>query len=185
MYILVGALTSFSCKKGEFDRCFNRLDRLVEESRPDRFPSLSALQSYAMNCALLFWQLFWNRMGRAFEPPNVLLVLFQWLFSKIGEPLFEGLLAQNSTKCYFSNEATFTLGKQLCMIWLITEWTLFASTSMSSFEAGTGTGSKIRSFNFCSSSSTYLLQNVRRTFRNILAWFWILLLTWNLIYKWS
>ena len=40
-----------SCKKGEFDRCFNRLDRLVEKSRPDgystgagrpdRFPSLA------------------------------------------------------------------------------------------------------------------------------------------------
>ena len=44
---------------------------------------------------------------------------------------------------------------------------------------------KIHSFNFCSSSSTYLFQHVRRTFRNILAWFWILLLTWNLIYMWS
>ena len=35
---------SFSCRKGEFDRFFNRLDRPVEESRPyrqpDRFPSL-------------------------------------------------------------------------------------------------------------------------------------------------
>ena len=35
---------SFSFKKGEFDRFFNRLDRPVEESRPDRqpdrFPSL-------------------------------------------------------------------------------------------------------------------------------------------------
>ena len=52
MYISVGAYMSFSCKKGEFDRCFNRLDRLVKESqpdrpvdstsacRPDRFPSL-------------------------------------------------------------------------------------------------------------------------------------------------
>ena len=30
----------FSCKKGEFDRCFNRLDPPVEESRPDRFPFL-------------------------------------------------------------------------------------------------------------------------------------------------
>ena len=29
---------SFSCKKGEFDRYFNRLDRPVEESRPDRQP---------------------------------------------------------------------------------------------------------------------------------------------------
>ena len=29
---------SFSCQKGEFDRCFNRLDRPVEESRPDRQP---------------------------------------------------------------------------------------------------------------------------------------------------
>ena len=28
----------FSCKKGEFDRCFDRLDRPVEESRPDRQP---------------------------------------------------------------------------------------------------------------------------------------------------
>ena len=35
---------TFSCQKGEFDRFFNRLDRPVEESRPDRqpdrFPSL-------------------------------------------------------------------------------------------------------------------------------------------------
>ena len=29
---------SFSSKKGEFDRFFNRLDRPVEESRPDRQP---------------------------------------------------------------------------------------------------------------------------------------------------
>ena len=27
---------SFNGKKGEFDRCFNRLDRPIEESRPDR-----------------------------------------------------------------------------------------------------------------------------------------------------
>ena len=31
---------SFTYQKGEFDRCFNRLDRPVEESRPDRFPFL-------------------------------------------------------------------------------------------------------------------------------------------------
>ena len=35
---------SFSSQKGELDRFFNRLDRPVEESRPDRqpdrFPSL-------------------------------------------------------------------------------------------------------------------------------------------------
>ena len=31
---------SFSRQKGEFDRFLNRLDRPVEESRPDRFPSL-------------------------------------------------------------------------------------------------------------------------------------------------
>ena len=35
---------SFNCQKGELDRFFNRLDRAVEESRPDRqpdrFPSL-------------------------------------------------------------------------------------------------------------------------------------------------
>ena len=35
---------SFSSQKGEFDRFFNRLDRPVDESRPDRqpdrFPSL-------------------------------------------------------------------------------------------------------------------------------------------------
>ena len=36
MYILVGAEMYFSCKKGKFDRCFNRLDQLVKESRPDR-----------------------------------------------------------------------------------------------------------------------------------------------------
>ena len=29
---------SFSCQKGELDRFFNRLDRPVEESRPDRQP---------------------------------------------------------------------------------------------------------------------------------------------------
>ena len=34
----------------------------------------------------------------------------------------------------------------------------FFCTSMSSFEKGPGTGGKIRSFNFCSSSSTYLFQ---------------------------
>ena len=56
------------------------------------------------------------------------------------------------------------------------------STSMSSFEEGTGTGRKIHSFNFCSSSFTYLFQHVRRILRNILACFRILLLTWNLIY---
>ena len=56
---------------------------------------------------------------------------------------------------------------------------------MSCFEEGTGTGRKIRSFNFCSSSFTYLFQHVRRTLRNILACFRILLLTWNLIYMWS
>ena len=39
MYISVGAYMSFSIKKGEFDRCFNRLDRPVEESRPDRQPN--------------------------------------------------------------------------------------------------------------------------------------------------
>ena len=33
---------SFSCQKGKFDRFFNRLDRPVEESQPDRFPSLTA-----------------------------------------------------------------------------------------------------------------------------------------------
>ena len=29
---------TFSCQKGKFDRFFNRLDRPVEESRPDRQP---------------------------------------------------------------------------------------------------------------------------------------------------
>ena len=41
-YILVGAYMSFSFQKGEFDRFFNGLDRPFEESRPDRFPSLSS-----------------------------------------------------------------------------------------------------------------------------------------------
>ena len=36
MYISVGAYLSFSCKKAEFNRCLNRLDQPVEESRPDR-----------------------------------------------------------------------------------------------------------------------------------------------------
>ena len=44
MNISVGAKMSFSCKKGEFDRCFNRLDRPVEESQPDQFPSLVCLK---------------------------------------------------------------------------------------------------------------------------------------------
>ena len=34
MYISVGAYMSFTCKKGEFDRCFNWLDRPAKESRP-------------------------------------------------------------------------------------------------------------------------------------------------------
>ena len=31
---------SFSSQKGEFDRFYNRLDRPVEKSRPDRQPDL-------------------------------------------------------------------------------------------------------------------------------------------------
>ena len=30
MYISVGVLMTFSCKKGKFDRCFNRLDQPVD-----------------------------------------------------------------------------------------------------------------------------------------------------------
>ena len=36
MYISVGVQVYFSCKKEEFDRFFDWLKRLVEESRPDR-----------------------------------------------------------------------------------------------------------------------------------------------------
>ena len=36
MYFSVSTYMSFSSRKGEFDRCFNRLDRPFEESRPDR-----------------------------------------------------------------------------------------------------------------------------------------------------
>ena len=36
MYIAVGALMAFGCKKEKFDRCFNQLDRPVEEFRPER-----------------------------------------------------------------------------------------------------------------------------------------------------
>ena len=36
MYISIGAQMSLSSKKKKLDRCFNRLDQLVEESRPDR-----------------------------------------------------------------------------------------------------------------------------------------------------
>ena len=36
---------SFSCQKGEFDRFFNRLDRPVEESRPDRQPDRPVKES--------------------------------------------------------------------------------------------------------------------------------------------
>ena len=41
MYFSVGAWKFFSSKKGEFDRCFNRLDRPVKESRPDRSVDLT------------------------------------------------------------------------------------------------------------------------------------------------
>ena len=44
---------SFSCQKREFDWCFNRLDRLVEESRPDWFPSLLLNDSFANECGVL------------------------------------------------------------------------------------------------------------------------------------
>ena len=37
-YFTVGAYMFFGCNKGEFDRCFNRSDRPVEESLPDRQP---------------------------------------------------------------------------------------------------------------------------------------------------
>ena len=63
--------------------------------------------------------------------------------------------------------SNFRIGQAASYDLVITERTLFASTSMSSFEERTG--GKIRSFNFYSSSSTYLFQHVRRTFRNILA----------------
>ena len=59
---------SFSCRKGEFDRFFNRLDRPVEESRPnrqpdrpvdptgagrpDRFPSLVRIKSAEKRAAM-------------------------------------------------------------------------------------------------------------------------------------
>ena len=36
MHIFTDAWMSFSCKKGEFDLCFNRLDQPVEEFRPSR-----------------------------------------------------------------------------------------------------------------------------------------------------
>ena len=58
----------------------------------------------------------------------------------------------------------FRIGQAASYDLVITEWTLFASTSMSSFEEGTG--GKIRSLNFCWSSSTYLFRPVRRTFWN-------------------
>ena len=38
---------------------------------------------------------------------------------------------------------------------------------MSSFEEGTGTGGKILSFIFCSSSSTYLFQHERQKIWNV------------------
>ena len=65
----------------------------------------------------------------------------------------------------------FRIGQAASYDLVITERTLFASSSMSFFEEGTGTGGKIRSFNFCSSLSSYLFQHVRRTFSNILAGF--------------
>ena len=79
----------------------------------------------------------------------------------------------------------FRIGQAASYDLVITEWTLFASTSMSSFEEGTGTGRKICLFNFYSNLSTYLFQHVQQTLRNILACFRILLLTWNLKYMWS
>ena len=41
---------SFSCKKEEFDRCFNRLDRRGEELRSDRFPTLIHTASKSAKC---------------------------------------------------------------------------------------------------------------------------------------
>ena len=46
---------------------------------------------------------------------------------------------------------------------------------MSSFEEGTGTGRKIRSFNFCLRSSTYLFQHMLRIFWNTLKHFSLVL----------
>ena len=99
----------------------------------------------------------------------------QAFFRRLASSEFHQMLSFLRSDFHTGQEASYDL--------VMTEWTLFASTPMSSFEKGTG--GKIRSFNFCLNSFAYLFQHVRRTLRNIWAWFWILLLTWNLIYMWS
>ena len=64
----------FSYKKEEFDWCFNRLDRPVEEFRPDRpvdptgagrpnrFPSLTRYTYYSLKCLWLPYHFEFNRI---------------------------------------------------------------------------------------------------------------------------
>ena len=77
---------SFSCQKGEFDRFFNRLDRPVEESRPDRqpdrpvdptdagrpdrFPSLVQYLNQARSQKFAMGGLVWGVWWRSPQPPE-------------------------------------------------------------------------------------------------------------------
>ena len=141
-----------------------------------------SLQSNAMNRALLFWQLFWSRIGRASQSSSCFVLM---AFLQARRASFRRLASSEFHQMLSFLRSDFRIGQAASYELVITKWTVFASTSMSSFEEGTGTGRKIRSFSFCSSSFTYLFQHLRRTLRNILACFWILLLTRNLIYMWS
>ena len=99
---------------------------------------------------------------------------------------FRTLASSEFHQILFSLWSDFRIGQAASYDLVFTEWTLFASTLMFSFEKDTGTGGKIiRSFHFYSNLSSCWFQHVRRTLRNILAWYWILLLTWNLMHMWS
>ena len=151
-------------------------------AEPLVFDYSRSLQRYASNRALLFWHFFWNRLGQASQSSSCFVLM---TFLQARRASFRRLLACSEFHQMSFLQSYFRIKQAASYDLVITEWTLFASSSMSSLEEGTGTGGKIRSFNFYSSSTTYLFQHVRQTFRNILAWFWILLLTWNLIYMWS
>ena len=82
-------------------------------------------------------------------------------------PIFEDLRPRGQGQGLQNVSSRPRMSSRTPPLLVIAEWTLFASTSISFFDEGTGTGGKICSFNFYSSSSTYLFQHVRRTFRNI------------------
>ena len=76
MYIWVGVLVYFSCKEGEFDRFFDRLDRPVEKSRPDRCRStrpVSISDTYKKH--LTFYGTHYLRGRFGISPPGQIFVL--------------------------------------------------------------------------------------------------------------